>query len=203
MIAFWLSPCLMFGERPNPGAAWLFGETPSVRQSPCGVAPMDGMGPWSRGLCSLGPVGQEMGVLPLRPRSRQLPYAEPCRDDVLRMKRWICSFWCELRFNQPGGLAWRDPPVLVGLGQGCQARRSLPPAPTASSPWALLPWEVAPADSWHSEVQPVPKSSSLRCWHLLQMVSAPLSPLHLSLAAHKGVTLQQQFAGWQGFDGTQ
>lgn len=60
MIAFWLSPCLVVGERPNPGVTWLFRETLSVSQFPCGVAPMDRIGPRSSRLCSQGPVGREV-----------------------------------------------------------------------------------------------------------------------------------------------
>lgn len=136
-------------------------------------------------------MGQEVQVLPCMATPIPRALQGRCVEDEIQ----ISSFWCELFLGETLRCWWgwvRD----AKPGARCLL------FPTASSPWASLPLEVAPTDSWRNEVLPVPKSGSLWCWHLLQMVSALLGPFPLWLAALKGVVLQQQFAGWKVFDGT-
>lgn len=142
-----------------------------------------------------GALGQEARVLRLRLCSWQLRYPEPCRDEVLRMNRWIC-FLVSATFHPARGSAGRDPLVWVRLGRGC------PPLPPTPAPGLRFLGRWHPPTPGTARCSRSQKRSSLWRRHLLQMISAPLSLGSLPLAVCNGLALQQQFSGWQGFDGT-
>lgn len=160
-----------FGEGPNPGTTWLVRETLSCQGTPVRWHRWMG-GTRSRGLgCESFSCDHAHGN-PHTP--------EPCRDGVL---------------------AWRDPPVLVGLGRGPEPAPCclLHLPPPALGLHVLGRWHPLPLGTATSQKAAASGGGTFSRWFLL--LSAHSVPL--PLAGHKGVALPQQFAGWQGFEVTQ